>query len=153
MPVRSLLTATQATTDVTESQDHGNVASYHQKRRMGAGRGLAHLVSKFEILDGTSRSTKPLPSSRTSLVPVAGPTARLTEPPSARSSISTSSLLIPSRSPRKIPESVSQDSTASRNEAHVGLSQGVVETGDKRSSMVAEKRKLFEVNLGDVKSG
>lgn len=153
MPVRSLLTTTQTTTDLTEPQDYGGAVVSQRMRRMGAGRGLAHLVSKFEVLDGMTRSTKLLPSSQTTLLPVAGPAATVTEPPSAPSSISTSSLLNPTRSPRKNPDSVSQDSTTSAEKAHLGLSKGSADAGDKRSSMVAERRKLFEVNLGDVKPG
>lgn len=151
-PRSSLITA-QTTTDLTGFQDNGNAAISQPRRRTGPRRGLAHLVSKFEGLDSMSRLAKPLPPSRTAIAQETTSNARLIEPLSAPSSISTLSLSSPAKNTRKTKDAAPLDLPASDYNAQPGMKVGKPETQDNHSSVVAERRKLFEVKLGDARPG
>ncbi|TWU71961.1 hypothetical protein ED733_001391 [Metarhizium rileyi] len=151
MPIRSLLTKAHTNeTDVTEPQDAGNDATPKRKRGMGAGRGLAHLVSKFEVLEAMSCPKKPLSIRETPIAPVALSATRLIEPASASSSISSSSLRTSVIIPSKTTVLIHQDSEVFDDNVDLGWQPGKPETLQKSSSVVAERRKIFEVNLGPI---
>lgn len=154
MPILSLLSATQTlTTDISEPQDADAIAARQLKRRVGAGRGLAHLVSKFEGLESVSRSTKPFSLRGTARAPVTLSATSLFEPPPAPSSIATSSLCTSARNPPTSQDLASQESSASNDKVQCSWQPGRPEIVEKGSSVVAERKKIFEVNLGAINPG
>ncbi|KAG6034920.1 hypothetical protein E4U41_006313 [Claviceps citrina] len=130
----------QTMANLAHSPKHGTATIPRQKRPSGTGRGLSHLVSKFEILDSLSRQSKPVPTKKTNLPGCHDSTLELNRPPSSTSSVSARSLY----------NHVESDSVAN---VVAGLDEEAKDngsaTGEARVSLVAERRKLFEVNLGD----
>lgn len=122
--------------------NHGMETILGQKRRSELGRGLSHLVSKFEFLDSLSRQSKPLPTKKTDLPGGNDSTSELNRPPSSNSSVSALSL---------------SDHATSEKAGTIFPGQGgdvkddELTTGEARLSLVAERRKLFEVDLGDAR--
>ncbi|KAG6008569.1 hypothetical protein E4U54_008690, partial [Claviceps lovelessii] len=142
MPTRSLLTTSQPIANLAHSSKRGTATISIQKRRSDTGRRLSHLVSKFEILDSLSRQSQALPTKKANLPGGNDSTLQLNRPPSSTSSVSARSLchqatrdalgnLFPG------PGETSKDEEFA--------------TGEARVSLVAERRRLFEVTLGEAR--
>ncbi|QUC20507.1 uncharacterized protein UV8b_04748 [Ustilaginoidea virens] len=118
----------------------------HNTRR---GRGLAHLVSKFEVLELMSRQGKPAPASRGSLGGRVDSTTELNKSASLVSSESKLSCSTPPKSWKL--RRAREDMETSLVGSGTVLPDREGNRDEKRPSMVAERRKLFEVELGNSK--
>ncbi|KAG6022518.1 hypothetical protein E4U19_004983 [Claviceps sp. Clav32 group G5] len=144
MPIRPLLTASQPITNLASSPKHGMATIPRQKRLSEHGRRLSQLVSKFEILDSSSRQSKLRLTKRPNLPGGNESTLELNRPPSSISSASA--------------QSVHQNVAATSDQlGNLFPASGGIPREDECVteevcvSLVAERRKLFEVNLGDGK--
>ncbi|CCE29603.1 uncharacterized protein CPUR_03450 [Claviceps purpurea 20.1] len=141
MPIRPLLTTSQPIANLASSPKHGMATIPRQKRLSEHGRRLSQLVSKFEILDSSSRQSKLRLTKRSNLPGGNESTLELNRPPSSISSASA--------------QSVHQNATSEQLGNFPASGEFAREdeyvTEEVRVSLVAERRKLFEVNLGDVK--
>lgn len=142
MPIRPLLTTSQPIANLSSSPKHGMATIPRQKRLSEHGRRLSQLVSKFEILDSSSRQSKLRLTKRSNLPGGNESTLELNRPPSSTSSASA--------------QSVHQNATSDQLENLFPASgefpkEDECVTEEVRVSLVAERRKLFEVNLGDAK--
>ncbi|KAG6297458.1 hypothetical protein E4U09_001392 [Claviceps aff. purpurea] len=141
MPIRPLLTTSQPIANLASSPKHGMATIPRQKRLTEHGRRLSQLVSKFEILDSSSRQSKLGLTKRSNLPGGNESTLELNRPPSSISSASAQSVHQNATSEQFGNFPASEDFP--REDEYV--------TEEVRVSLVAERRKLFEVNLGDVK--
>ncbi|KAG5968486.1 hypothetical protein E4U57_006033 [Claviceps arundinis] len=142
MPIRPLLTTSQPIANLASSPKHGMATIPRQKRLSEHGRRLSQLVSKFEILDSSSRQSKLRLTKRSNMPGGNESTLELNRPPSSTSSASA--------------QSVHQNATSDQLENLFPASREFPKedecvTEEVRVSLVAERRKLFEVNLGDAK--
>ncbi|KAG6001704.1 hypothetical protein E4U21_003907 [Claviceps maximensis] len=141
MPVRSLLTTSQPIANLAHSPKDGRTTVFVQKRRSDTGRRLSHLVSKFEILDSLSRQGKPMLAKKANLPGGNESTLQLNRPSSSHSSASARSLYHQAPGDKPGNALPGQEETPEDDEAGAG---------EARVSLVAERRRLFEVNLGEA---
>ncbi|KAG5930145.1 hypothetical protein E4U42_002884 [Claviceps africana] len=141
MPARSLLTASQPIENLTHSPKQETAEISMHKRRLESGRKLSHLVSKFEILDSLSRQSKPLATKKANLPGANDSTLQLNRAPSSHSSVSARSLY------HHAVIDKPEDLLPGQGEAHKDDEPA---TAEAHVSLVAERRRLFEVKLGDA---
>ncbi|KAG5979073.1 hypothetical protein E4U55_005598 [Claviceps digitariae] len=142
-PWGELLLPPQPIANLAHSPKHGTAKISVQKRRSDTGRRLSHLVSKFEILDSLSRQSKPLPIKKVNLPGGNDSTLQLNRPPSSNSSVVSARSLYHHATSDKLG-----NPGPAREEA---LKDDEPATGEGRVSLVAERRRLFEVNLGEAR--
>ncbi|KAG5965111.1 hypothetical protein E4U58_002958 [Claviceps cyperi] len=141
MPIRPLLTTSQPIANLASSPKHGMATIPRQKRLSEHGRRLSQLVSKFEILDSSSRQSKLRLTKRTNLPGGNESTLELNRPPSSISSASAQS----------VHRNTTSDQLGNFPASGEFPREDECVTEEVGVSLVAERRKLFEVNLGDAK--